>query len=311
MAKTPAERAADYRVRRKNEGLVTVSLLIPEGDASLFAQFAAERRQRHCKGQLPVKSARQQWLSMVNVFSSAVADPAPSHGGKTPNGARITRADALVTAMVKRIIDIGWPVGMPLGTEQELMRIHGVSRTVLRQAIRLLEHYSVARMQRGASGGLVVAQPDLGATMRAVNIYLEYAGIAPQDILATRRVLELAVMELAIDRLDAEGEQRLRDQVAAEAKLDGRAGADELLGFHLLLAELCGDPALRLFDGIALQLSNAHSTFHRRSRQDRDAVVNRIKQLHLEIARAIIARDREQARQQLARYIAGIKGWLE
>ena len=94
-------------------------------------------------------------------------------------------------------------------------------------------------------------------------------------------------------------------------QLDGRAGADELLPFHFLLAELCGDPALRLFDSIVLQLADARSTFHRRSGPDRDRVVARIKEFHREIARAIIARDRDQARGQIAEYIAGIRTSLE
>jgi len=260
---------------------------------------------------LPAGTPRQQWLAMLAALTPGIAEPAPPPRRKSTLGTRISLAETLVAAILKRIIDLGWPVGMPLGSEQELMRTHGVSRTVLRQAIRLLEHHSIARVQRGAGGGLVVAQPDLGATMRAVNVYLEYAGIGPRDILATRRVLELAIMDLVIERLDAEGELRLRDQVAAEARLDGRAGADELMRFHFLLGELGGDPALRLFGGIALQLADTHSTFHRRSRQDRDDVVERVKHLHREIAEAVIARDRERARTQMARYIAGIKAWLE
>lgn len=311
MPKTPSERIADYRARRKAEGMVTLSLVVPAVDAALFAQFAGERRLLHREQKRPAGNPRQQWLAMLNALTPGLAEPTPPRHRKSPLGMRITRAETLVAAILKRIIELGWPLGMPLGSEQELMETHAVSRTVLRQAIRLLEHHSIAQVRRGSGGGLVVAQPDLRATMRAVNVYLEYAGIAPRDILATRRVLELATMDLAIERLDAEGEQRLRHQVAAEASLDGRAGAEQLMRFHFLLGELCGDPALRLFGGIVFQLADTHSTFHRRSRQDRDEVVKRIKQFHQDIADAVIARDRERARAQMARYIAGIRAWLE
>jgi DNA-binding FadR family transcriptional regulator len=311
MPKSTSERIAEYRARRKAEGLVTVTVVVPESDAGLFNQFAAERRDAYRKGKLPASTPRQQWLAMLAALTPGIAQPAPPRRPRSTLGTRISRAETLVAAILKHIIDRGWPVGMPLGSEQELMKTHGVSRTVLRQAIRLLDHHSIAQMQRGAGGGLVVAQPDLGATMRAVGVYLEYAGIGPRNILATRRLLELATMDLAIERLDAAGEQRLRDQMAAEARLDGRAGADELLRFHLLLGELCGDPALRLFGAIALQLADAHSTFHRRSREDRDAVVERIKRLHQEIAQAVIARERDRAQTLMTRYIAGIEAWLE
>jgi len=41
MPKTASERIAEYRARRKTEGLVTVTLVVPESDAGLFNQFAA------------------------------------------------------------------------------------------------------------------------------------------------------------------------------------------------------------------------------------------------------------------------------
>ncbi|MGF6981598.1 DNA-binding FadR family transcriptional regulator [Paraburkholderia atlantica] len=311
MAKSSAERVADYRARKKAEGMVSLTLVVPTADVALFNQFAAQRREKLREGKHPADTPRQQWLSMLSAMTPASAPPAAPRRKRNALGAPVTRAQTLFVSMLKHIIDLGWPAGLPLGSEQELMKVHGASRAALRGAIRLLEHHSIVRMQRGIGGGLIVAQPDLSATMQAVSVYLEYAGIAPRDILATRRTLELAALDLVIERLDREGEHRLWELVAAEAQLDGRAGADELLRFHFLLAELSGDPALRLFNGIVLQLADAHSTFHRRSRSDRDRVVARIKEYHREIARAIIARDRKQARGQIAEYIAGIRTWLE
>ncbi|MBB5465082.1 DNA-binding FadR family transcriptional regulator [Paraburkholderia sp. Clong3] len=311
MPKSSAERVAAYRTRKKAEGMVSLTLVVPAADVALFSQFAAQRREKLRDNMHPGQAPRQQWLSMLAAMTPALPQTAESRRKRNAIGAPITRAQTLFMALLKHIIDLGWPAGLPLGSEQELMKVHGVSRAALRGAIRLLEHHCIVRVQRGTGGGVIVAQPDLSATMQAVSVYLEYAGIAPRDILATRRTLELAVLDLVIERLDHEGERRVHDQVQAEAQLDGRAGADELLRFHFLLAELCGDPALCLFDGIVLQLADAHSTFHRRSRTDRDRVVARIKEYHREIARAIIARDKEQARRQMADYIAGIRTWLE
>jgi len=291
--------------------MASLTLIVPTADVALFNEFAAQRRQKLREGRHPSAAPRQQWLSVLAAMTPVQAAPAAPRRKRNALGAPVTRAQTLFVSMLKHIIELGWPAGLPLGTEQELMKIHGASRAALRGAIRLLEHHSIVTMQRGSGGGLIVAQPDVSATMQAVCVYLEYAGIGPRDILATRRALELAAMNLVIERLDHEGEQRLHDQIQAEAQLDGGAGADELLRFHFLLAELCGDPALRLFDGIVLQLADTHSTFHRRGRPDRDRVVARIKEYHREIARAIIARDKEQACRQMAQYIAGIRTWLE
>lgn len=311
MAKSSAERVADYRARKTAEGMASLTVVVPAADVELFNQFAAQRREKLREGKHPAEAPRQQWLSMLAAMTAPLPPPAAPRRKRNALGAPITRAEVLFVTLVKHIAELGWPEGLPLGSEQDLMKIHGASRTALRGAIRLLEHHAIVKKRRGTGGGVIVAHPNLSATMQAVGVYLEYAGIAPRDILATRRALELAVLDLVIERLDSEGEQRLRDQLRAEAQLDGQAEADELLRFHFLLAELCGDPALRLFDSVVLQLADTHSTFHRRSRPKRDRVVARIKEYHREIACAVIARDREHARARLAEYVAGIRTWLE
>lgn len=310
MAKSTSERVANYRVRRKAEGMVTLSLVVPAADAARFTQFAAERRKNCREGKLTTAAPREQWQAMLNALMPRLVEAGTPSPAKKTAGLRIARAENLVGAIIKHIRELGWPVDMPLGSEQELMRTHGVSRTVLRQAVRLLEHHSIARMRRGTSGGLVVTRPDLRATARAAAVYLEYAGIAPRDILTTRRILELATLDLVIDRLDDDGIRRLQAQLEAEAALDGSAGPEEFLRFHFLLGELCGDPALQLFSGVVLQLSDAHSTFHSRTPQDRDAVAARIRRFHKDITLAIAARNGDRARTRMTQYIAGMRAWL-
>lgn len=317
MAKSSAERMSAYRLRQRVTGLSTLSLVVPAEDAELFRQFAAERRRLKAAAR-PARPLRKHWFSM---FEANVAPPPAADQAAVKRTTRATtkattkptvrRSESLAEDILRQVIRLGWPVGRPLGSEAELMKQHGVSRTVLRQAVRLLEHHSVAHMQRGATGGLVVGRPDLAATVRAVGIYLEHEGIAPRDILETRLILERAGIELAVERLNAAGEARLREDIAAEDLFDGTAGADELQRFHFTLAELSGDPALRLFSSIVLQLSDAHSNFSRRPREDRDKVVRRIRKLHSEIADAIIARDAAAASALVRRYLDGYRGWME
>src|SRR4051812_248973 len=76
----------------------------------------------------------------------------------------------------------GWPVGTSLGSEIELREQFGVSRSVLREAVRLVEHHQVARMRRGPHGGLFVSAPDAGPATRAIVIYLEYIGTSVADL---------------------------------------------------------------------------------------------------------------------------------
>jgi DNA-binding FadR family transcriptional regulator len=76
------------------------------------------------------------------------------------------------------IVSAGWPVGRNLGSEQDLQDRYGVSRAVLREALRLVQHHQVARMRRGPGGGLFVTAPDAAPATRAMVIYLDYVGVS-------------------------------------------------------------------------------------------------------------------------------------
>lgn len=308
MPKTAKERMAAYRTRQRTRGFTTVSVTVPREDAALLQNFAEERRRMKTHTLHGVGLSKRSLATVDNASRNVSVSSAATARIYERAG---NRAESLVKSLLSHVIRLGWHVGTPLGSEAELMKQFGVSRTVLRQTIRLLEHYGIARMQRGAGGGLIIDAPDATATARAVGIYLEYQRIGPSDILETRRILEQATVSFATQRLTQEGEQRLRGDIEAEASLDGNANAESLQRFHFTVADLSGDPALRLFAGIVLQLSDAHSNFARRPRSERDQVVKRIRKLHRQIADAMLAKDVETACRWVRRYLDGYKEWLE
>ncbi|MGF2952320.1 FadR/GntR family transcriptional regulator, partial [Mycobacterium sp. THU-M116] len=120
--------------------------------------------------------------------------------------AEIGRADKLASKIARDIeadvVRRGWPVGESLGSEKLLQQRFSVSRSVLREAVRLVEHHQVARMRRGRGGGLLVCEPDAGPATRAVVIYLEYLGTTLGDLLTARRVLEPLAASLAAECID-------------------------------------------------------------------------------------------------------------
>jgi len=313
MAQTVNERMARYRARQRATGLVTLSVTVPADDAKLVTAFASERRRLH--GQRSGQgSSPQPWFPLPRPASAVKAQAGRTRpDGRNSGPARpdpMRRAESLADEILADIQKQGWPTGRPLGSQAELMRQHGVSRSVLRQAIRLLEHQGVARTLRGVGGGLVVAQPNTDAAVRAVSVSLEYEGIRPADIIHTRRVLELSALALTIERLDDAGEARLLAQIEQERKWDGSATNDELQSLHHTLAELSGDPALRLFIAIVLRLTEAHTRHSRRPKAERDALVARITRLHRDIALAVIRRDAPGAATKLSRYLDGLSDWM-
>jgi len=160
MPKSASERIASYRERRKAEGMATISLVIPAADAALFAQFAAVRRDEYRKTKRPVLSPQQQWLAMLATLAPEVAQSEFSRPGGTTGGAPVSRAESVADTLIEQIIGLGWPVGMPLGSEPELMKTLGVSRTVLRQAVRLLEHQERSVRRGGDDGRSRFLMPD-------------------------------------------------------------------------------------------------------------------------------------------------------
>jgi DNA-binding FadR family transcriptional regulator len=203
------------------------------------------------------------------------------------------------------IVDRGWPLGMVIGSEADLLAEYGVSRAVLREAVRLLEHDHVAHMRRGPGGGLVVAEPDAAAVARVATLYLRYRKVSPGQLFGARTALELAAVRSATEGLDERGIGRLR------AALDDDAGvepADASHRFHQVVAQLSGNPALELFTDVLTQLSVASALGSAQAVEDggrpvRDVPLDDVAGAHHGIAEAIIAGDVALAQHRTARHL--------
>ena len=298
MAKSTPQRMSEYRARQRAAGVVSLHLIVPESDVASFQQWATERRREH------VAAIGGKPHTSLKVPPSIPASHGRAQGRKS-------RAESVADNILKIIVKMGWPVGTPLGSEAQLMKAHRCSRTVLRQATRLLEHHAVGRMRRGASGGLVVAEPNLEAIARAGRIYLQYQRIRPVEILKIRILLETEAVARAIDKLTKSGAARLAADIAREASVDGSADAASLQRLHFTIAELSGDPALRLLADIVLSLSDPHSKFSNFSPRQRDNVVRRLKKYHALIVNSIVARDAPAACALMKRYLEGYMKWAD
>jgi DNA-binding FadR family transcriptional regulator len=297
MAKPLSVRVSEYRRRQKAAGMVSVTLLVPEVDASLYRDMASVARHRkreslrkrteECPAPdrpLPAAQTRlaKRWLA-ASGLKLQIDQPGLKLG------------EVLARCITQEILRMGWPVDRNLGSEGELKLRFGVGRNVLREAIRMLEYQSVARMRRGPNGGLVVVEPELESTAYLAGLYLEFRGIANSDLLRTRRELQFSVLERCMDRIDEGGRRTLRAFVAAERKLKGTSAPPALLQqIHTVLAKLTGDPTLELLTELMLRLSRNHARLH--VRPSERSLLRETVALHDALAQAILAGDRVKAR---------------
>ncbi|MGH7293129.1 MAG: FadR/GntR family transcriptional regulator, partial [Myxococcota bacterium] len=209
-------------------------------------------------------------------------------------------AQKLALALALDVAARGWPRER-FGDEAGLIARFGVSRSILREAIRMLELHGIVRPQRGRGGGLMIGLPNADYTIASAKRYLRRAGLVPADYLAVRETLESGAIALAVRRgKDAE----FADLETLNAQLqnaDDSAITPIAIEWHARLSRLGHNRALSLLLRILFTLTEES--------QPRlpPTVATTLRKRHARLTKALVAR-KEDAAQAVAReHVA----WLE
>jgi len=194
--------------------------------------------------------------------------------------------------------------GDKLPTESSLMSQHGVSRTVVREAISHLQASGLVQTRHGI-GTFVLERPQAGLGIEAENI------LTLRDVLA---ILELRIgveTETAGLAAGRRSEEQVQELAAAlremqQAMAEGRSAVEADKRFHLLIAQATGN---RYFVDILEQLGNAIIPRARLNtpvlEQDKPAdFLERVSREHDDIYRAIERRDPEAARAAMRTHLS-------
>lgn len=218
------------------------------------------------------------------------------------------RAAKIARHIEEDIVRRGWAVGESLGSEAALQERYGASRSVLREAVRLVEHHQVARMRRGPNGGLLICEPDAGPATRAVVIYLEYLGTTLADLLNARLVLEPLAAALAAEHIDEAGIARLRSVLSAEGQWRPGLPVEE---FHIVLAEQSKNPVLQLFIDVLMRLTKRYARASRTgSAAEAADASHKMRGAHADIVAAVTAGDSARARTMSEGHVQRVTAWL-
>lgn len=219
------------------------------------------------------------------------------------------RGQRVAFAILKEIADAGWPLGTLLGSERDLMERHDVSRAVLREAVRVLEHHRVAKMRRGPGGGLFVAEPGVAATTEAVALHLHRLAITPAQLFEIRIAVELTVLDRGIERLDDDDVAALQGALDAERAATTQELRDLAHGVHAVLAGTSGNRVLELLSRVLLRLTRIHQGPEPRRKLGARAASD-LAEVHGRIVEAVVDRDVELARMRMRKHLLALADFV-
>lgn len=207
--------------------------------------------------------------------------------------ARGTRlSDRVADAILERIQSQRLRPGDALPSERELGKQFGVSRTVIREAIRALEAKGLLEVKTGS--GVRIVSVDSDRVRESIGHYVSATVPGYASVAEVRLVLEVAAAGLAAERATDEDLETMRtslEQMARALKYVERS-AEADLDFHRALAYAThNDLFLILHDSIGDALATARRETLAAGHQERKLVL----EAHWRILDAVAAHNRPAA----------------
>lgn len=198
-------------------------------------------------------------------------------------------ADEVVARLRQEISTGQFKIGERLPTEPELMKVYGVGRSTIREAIRILSNLGLLNVQQGV-GTFVEKQISMS---EPIGQRFKRADV--QDLDEIRKLFEIKIAEKAAlnrTKKDIENIKKHlidRDIAAKEGKLEECIKAD--LSFHIAIAEASKNDILAdLYKSVAIHMEKLFLRVH----SDTHTFI-KTQHLHERLLDTIIAREPNEA----------------
>jgi GntR family transcriptional regulator, transcriptional repressor for pyruvate dehydrogenase complex len=211
-------------------------------------------------------------------------------------------SDVMADDLRERILTGEFAEGTPLPPERELVAQHGVARTTVREALRILEVQGFVWIKMGRTGGAYVRKPSQESVAASVSLLIRGRQIRLTDLLETRESIEPQCARLAakyrteedLERLDAAN----RAIGAKSASLVDFLQAN--VDWHIAVATATHN---ELLTGFMLALSRAIYASTDTKGFINDNVRRTTVRAHRSITRAIRDQDPEAAVRRMLRHV--------
>ena len=226
----------------------------------------------------------------------------------------LEREQRLYQRVVEKVLELissgAWKPGFRLPPERELSESFGVSRTVVREAVKALEARGVLESTTGS--GVSVRLADFNMVSRSLQTYMQLSNLVDFEIRLNevRRVLEVEMVALAAARITPEQRKQLRE-ICQQMRAPGNSAkqmAEMDFRLHVTLADATQNELFKvllapLIDQLREQIILTWEDFPR--------PVNLVFDQHEAIVKAVESGDAEAARQAMIKHLAFSREVLE
>lgn len=214
-------------------------------------------------------------------------------------------ADQVIADMRSRIIDGQLPPGTPLPSEREMCTNYGVSRTVIREAVKVLAAKGLVKSVPGS--GLVVGTTDIDDVSEVLQLFMRNGtSLRYEELHEVRLALEVAAVRQCARRADEDTKDKLAflaDELAT-LKDDIPGASSNDFQFHRTIGEgTQNEFFVMIFDVLGGALMETRvATFSMDSKRFETVV-----EAHRKIADAISSGDPDLAAAAMTEHLGEVK----
>ncbi|NPD21490.1 FadR/GntR family transcriptional regulator [Alterinioella nitratireducens] len=211
------------------------------------------------------------------------------------------RSLELAEVLEAKILQGSMAVGESLPAERDMMILYNVSRTTVREALRILGAKGLIEVRRGRRGGSYVQAPNGESISRSLDLFIQGHDIRFSDLLAVREAIEpMAAAQAAQQRTDEDIARHYEILDQADHTIADITRFSQLnIDWHMAVVRASHNP---LFLSFMTSISSA--LFLATEREEFDPEIRSIvARAHRRITDAIAEGDVDAARRRMTRHV--------